>query len=33
MLVGFFLLHLEVVFMSAHFSLTASVSNETLDLV
>ena len=29
-LVGFFLLHLEAVFMSAHFSLTANVSHGTL---
>ena len=33
MLVGFFLLHLEVVFTFARFSLTASVSHGTLDLV
>ena len=32
-LVGLFLLHLEAVFMSAHFSLTANVSHGTLDLV
>ena len=31
--VGFFLLHLEAVFMSACFSLPANVSHETLDLV
>ena len=31
--VGFFLLHLEVVFTSAHFSLTANVSHGTLNLV
>ena len=29
-MVGFFLLHLEVVFSSAHFSLTANVSHGTL---
>ena len=33
MLVGFFLLHLEVVFTSARFSLTANVSHMTLNLV
>ena len=32
-LVGFFLLHLEAVFTSARFSLTANVSHGTLDLV
>ena len=32
-LVGFFLLHLEAVFTSAHFSLTANVSHGTLDLI
>ena len=32
-LVGFFLLHLEAVFTSAHFSLTANVSHGTLGLV
>ena len=32
-LVGLFILHLEAVFMSAHFSLTANVSHGTLDLV
>ena len=32
-LVGFFLLHLEAVFMSAHFSLAANVSHGTLGLV
>ena len=32
-LVGFFLLHLEAVFTSAHFSLTAIISHGTLDLV
>ena len=31
--VGFFLLHLEAVFTFAHFSLTANVSQGTLDLV
>ena len=31
--VGFFLLHLEAVFTSARFSLTANVSHGTLDLV
>ena len=33
MLVGFFLLHLEAVFTSARFSLTANVSHGTLGLV
>ena len=33
MLVGYFLLHLEAVFTSACFSLTANVSHGTLDLV
>ena len=33
MLVGFFLLHLETVFTSARFSLTANVTHWTLDLV
>ena len=33
MLVGFSLLHLEAVFTSACFSLTANVSHGTLDLV
>ena len=33
MFVGFFLLHLEAVFMSARFPLTANVSHGTLDLV
>ena len=32
-LVEFFLLHLEAVFSSVHFSLTANVSHGTLDLV
>ena len=32
-LVGFFLLHLEAVFISARFSLTANVSHGALDLV
>ena len=32
-LVGFFLLHLEAVFTSSRFSLTANVSLWTLDLV
>ena len=32
-LVGFFILHLEVVFTSARFLLTANVSHETLGLV
>ena len=32
-LVGFFLLHLEAVFMFACFSLTANISHRTLDLV
>ena len=32
-LVGFFLLHLEAVFTSVRFSLTANVSHRTLDLV
>ena len=31
--VGFFLLHLEAVFTSLRFSLTANVSHGTLDLV
>ena len=31
--VGFFLLHLEAVFMFARFSLTSNVSHGTLDLV
>ena len=31
--VGFFLLHLEAVFMSVRFSLSANVSHGTLDLV
>ena len=30
---GFFLLHLEAIFTSARFSLTANVSHRTLDLV
>ena len=33
MFVGFFLLHLEAVFPSARFSLTANVFHGTLDLV
>ena len=33
MLVGFFVLHLDAVFTSARFSLTANVSHGTLDLV
>ena len=33
MFVEFFLLHLEAVFTSARFSLTANASHETLDLV
>ena len=33
MFVGFFLLHLEAIFTSARFSLTAIVSHGTLDLV
>ena len=33
MLVGFFLLHLDGVFTSARFSLTAKVLHGTLDLV
>ena len=33
MLVGFFLLHLEAVFMSARFSLASNASHGTLDLV
>ena len=33
MLVGFFLLHLEAVFTSACFSLTANVSHGTLDFI
>ena len=32
-LAGFFLLHLEAVFTSARFSLTANVSHRTLDFV
>ena len=32
-LVGFFLLHLEAVFTSARFSLTANISHGTLDFV
>ena len=32
-LVGFFLLHLEAIFTSAHFSLTTNVSHGTLDLI
>ena len=32
-LVGFFLLHLEAVFTSAHFSLTAYISHGALGLV
>ena len=32
-LVGFFLLHLEALFTSARFSLTANVTDGTLDLV
>ena len=32
-LVGFFLLHLEAIFTSAQFSLTANVSHGTLDFV
>ena len=32
-LVWFFLMHLEAVFTSAHFSLTANVSHGTLDLI
>ena len=33
MFVGFFLLHLEAIFTSARFLLTAKVSHGTLDLV
>ena len=32
-LVGFFLLHLQAVFTSAHFSLTANVSRGAIDFV